>query len=187
MGNEGGAGIAVDEKSLAVRVGGRLRGLRQDRGLTLAALSRECGVSVSYLSAVEKGVNHPSLHTLAAITEALGVSIRDVVAEEGQETIRLSAIPRQPSEAAEVSHPLLTLRAFVVTAATGDEGACPVELADRSLFLYVVSGAVTVRIDDTDYTLDTGDALDVTELREASWRSPAASTVMWVSIPRRRN
>ncbi|MFK4102485.1 helix-turn-helix domain-containing protein [Streptomyces sp. NPDC019531] len=177
---------AFDEDALASRVGSRLRGLRQDRGLTLAALSRSCGVSVSYLSAVEKGVNHPSLHTLAAITEALGVSIRTVVADEGQETIRLSAIPRQPSSAAEVSHPLLTLRASIVSAAAGDEGTCPVDLKDRGLFLYVVTGAVVVRVDGTEYTLDTGDALDVTELSEATWRSPVASEVTWVSCPSRR-
>jgi transcriptional regulator with XRE-family HTH domain len=179
--------VALDEKTLAVRVGSRLRRLRQDRGLTLAALSRDCGVSVSYLSAVEKGVNHPSLHTLAAITEALGVSIRAVVAEEGQETIRLSAIPCQPSEAAEVSHPLLVLHATIVSAVPGDEGGCPVDLDDRSLFLYVVAGAVAVCIDGTEYTLDAGDALDVAELRDASWRSQVASTVTWVSIPSRRN
>lgn len=178
--------VALDENSLAVRVGGRLRRLRQDRGLTLAALSRSCGVSVSYLSAVEKGVNHPSLHTLAAITEALGVSIRAVVAEEGQETIRLSAIPRQPSATAAISHPLLTLRASIVRAAPGDEGASPVDLDDRGLFLYVVKGTVVVRIDGTEYTLDAGDALDVTELGEATWRSLAASTVLWVSCPSRR-
>ncbi|MFF7953266.1 helix-turn-helix domain-containing protein [Streptomyces griseorubiginosus] len=178
--------VALDEDALAARVGGRLRRLRQDRGLTLAALSRSCGVSVSYLSAVEKGVNHPSLNTLAAITEALGVSIRTVVAEEGQETIRLSAIPRQPSLTAEVSHPLLTLRASIVSAAPGDEGTCPVDLEDRGLFLYVVTGTVVVRVDGTEYSLDAGDALDVTELSEATWRSPVASEVTWVSCPSRR-
>lgn len=176
-----------DENALAVRVGGRLRSLRKDSGLTLAALSKSCGVSVSYLSAVEKGINHPSLHTLAAITEALGASIRAVVAEEGQETIRRSRVPGPAPALAEISHPLLTLRSVVVSALPGDHGTCPVDLDGRSLFLYVVDGTVVVRVDDEEYTLDAGDALDVSELREASWRSPVASTVTWVSCPSRRN
>jgi transcriptional regulator with XRE-family HTH domain len=181
------SGKELDENSLAVRVGGRLRRMRQDRGLTLAALSRSCGVSVSYLSAVEKGVNHPSLHTLAAITEALGVTIRSVVAEEGQETILRSKVPEKPSDSVEISHPLLTLRACVVSASPGEEGACPVDIDGRGLFLYVVDGTVVVRVDDEEYVLDEGDAMDVAELREVSWHSPVASTVSWVSCPSRRN
>lgn len=177
----------VDESSLAARVGGRLRQLRQDRGLTLAALSKACGVSVSYLSAVEKGVNHPSLHTLATITDALGVSIPAVLAHEVQETITRSRVPEHAPGIAEISHPLLALRGTIVAAAPGDHGACPVDLDDRNLFLYVVSGTVAVRVDGTEYTLDEGDALDATEPSEVSWVSLAASTVTWVSCPSRRD
>lgn len=176
----------VDEKSLAVRVGGRLRQLRQDRGLTLAALSDACGVSVSYLSAVETGVNHPSLHTLAAITEALGVSIPTVLAHEVQETMKRASVPDRAPGLVEISHPLLALRGCIVSAAKGDHGICPVDLDDRNLFVYVIAGTITIHIDDEDHTLDTGDALDTTEPREVSWHSPHESTVTWVSCPSRR-
>ncbi|MET9426914.1 MULTISPECIES: helix-turn-helix transcriptional regulator [unclassified Streptomyces] len=176
-----------DESTLAARVGGQLRRMRKDRGLTLAALSQACGVSVSYLSAVEKGINHPSLHTLASITEALGVSIPEVLAHEGQETLRRAKVPDGPRGLTEISHPLLSLRSCVVSALPGDHGACPVDLDDRGLFVYVVSGTVVVRVDSTDYTLDGGDALDVTEPGEVSWRAVEASMVTWVSCPAQRN
>lgn len=177
----------IDEKSLAVRVGGRLRQLRQNRGLTLAALSRACGVSVSYLSAVEKGINHPSLRTLAAVTEALGVSIPAVLTHEGQETIHRSLVPEAAPGTAEISHPLLSLRGRIVSALPDDHGACPVDLDDRNLFLYVVEGTIAVLVDGEEYTLGTGDALDATEPVEVSWRSLVASKVTWVSCPSRRN
>jgi transcriptional regulator with XRE-family HTH domain len=175
----------VDEKSLAVRVGGRLRKLRQDRGLTLTALSQECGVSVSYLSAVETGINHPSLHTLAAITEALGASIAAVLAHEVQETMRRASVPDRTPGMITISHPLLTLRATIISATQNDRGTCPVDLDDRHLFVYVIAGTVTVHLDGEKYTLNTGDALDATEPHEVTWQSPHESTVTWVSCPSR--
>ncbi|MDQ0993862.1 helix-turn-helix domain-containing protein [Streptomyces sp. V3I7] len=173
----------MDETTLAERVGGRLRQLRKDRALTLAALSRSSGVSVSYLSAVEKGINHPSLHTLAAITEALQVSIPEVLAREGQETIRQARMPERPGESVDISHPLLTLRGVVVSAEPGDHGTCPVDLKARGLFLYVVRGTVVIHVGAGDHTLHTGDALDVTEPGAVTWTSTGASTVVWVSCP----
>ncbi|GAB2668407.1 hypothetical protein GCM10027088_53960 [Nocardia goodfellowii] len=175
-------GSDVGANSPIVRVGDRLRQIRQDRGLTLTALSRSCGVSVSYLSAVEKDINQPSLHTLAAITAALGVSIPDVVGHLGQAPARRALLPDQPGTV-EIAHARLRLRGSVVTARPDERGTCPVELDDRNLFLYVVSGALAVRVDGTDYRLDMGDALEATGPREVSWHSPAESTVLWTSSP----
>lgn len=169
----------VDNGNLA----GRLRQIRRDRGLTLAALSRSSGVSVSYLSAVEKGINQPSLHTLAAITEALGASIPEVLSHEVQTPIRRARLPEQAPDTVELSHSLLDLRSCVISARPGDHGASPLDLADRNLFLYVVVGSLVVRVSGAEYNLDVGDALDATRPQEVTWHSSASSTVVWTSSP----
>ena len=174
-----------DDTSLAVRVGQRLRQLRQDRGLTLAALSSQSGVSVSYLSAVENGVNHPSLQTLAAITDALGVRIPAVLAEEGQPHVHRSRVPGQAPANVEVSHPLLQLRSRLVVATPGDSGGCPVPMKARDVFVYVIKGQVRLQVGGDTYTLGEGDAMDATNPGAVSWTAIGHCTALWTSCPTR--
>lgn len=177
--------VVVDESSLATRIGARLRVLRKDRGLTLAELSARCGVSVSYLSAVEKGVNHPSLQTLAAVTEALGVRIPDVLVDEGQVHVRHGCVPNGPSAVVPVSHPLLQLDGCLVVSTPGEVGVCPVSLRDRDLFVFVVAGRVELRVDGRSVVLERGDALDAAVPGEVGWTCTEPSTALWASCPAR--
>lgn len=53
--------------------GAEVRQLRKARQLTLAALADESGISVSHLSAIERGSVNASLNKVARLAEALGV------------------------------------------------------------------------------------------------------------------
>jgi transcriptional regulator with XRE-family HTH domain len=55
----------------------RLRALRARRKLSLRALSRETGIAVSFLSALERGRNNVSIAKLKAIVDVLGVTLAD--------------------------------------------------------------------------------------------------------------
>jgi transcriptional regulator with XRE-family HTH domain len=52
-----------------------LRGLRTRQGRTLAEVSARAGVSLAYLSEVERGLKEPSSEVLEAICVALGSSV----------------------------------------------------------------------------------------------------------------
>ena len=56
-------------------IGGQIRRLRTDRGLTLARVGELTGLNVGYLSQVETDKASPSLETLAALADALGVPL----------------------------------------------------------------------------------------------------------------
>ncbi len=56
-------------------LGGEIRSLRRERGLSAVALARRCGVSPSLISQVERGLTAPSLEVLWAIAKALDVPI----------------------------------------------------------------------------------------------------------------
>lgn len=60
--------------------GQRIRDLRRRAGLTLQALSDQAGISVGFLSQVERDKGTPSLGTLAQLASALGVSIEYFIA-----------------------------------------------------------------------------------------------------------
>lgn len=59
--------------------GERIRNLRQERKLSLKELSRKSGLSVSYLSEVERGRKTPSLNTIDKLCNALNISSREFV------------------------------------------------------------------------------------------------------------
>src|SRR6201997_5014950 len=65
-----------------VALGRRVRELRQRQGFSLDALGERSGVSVSMLSAVERGQKVPSILVIGQIATALGTSIGRLVGEE---------------------------------------------------------------------------------------------------------
>ena len=88
-------GRAPDGTGHEVVVGPRLRGLREARGLSLADLSEQTGVSVSTLSRLETGARTPGLGHLVALARAYGVSLDDLVG------VRFSRDPRLRFETVE--------------------------------------------------------------------------------------
>jgi len=56
-----------------------LRGLRTRQGRTLAEVAGRAGISVAYLSEVERGLKEPSSEVLEAVCVALGSSITGLV------------------------------------------------------------------------------------------------------------
>ena len=67
--------------SEAPDVGPNLREHRTARGLTLEQLANASGVSRSMLSQVERGEANPTFATLWSLTQALGMTIDDLVVE----------------------------------------------------------------------------------------------------------
>src|SRR5271170_7191191 len=65
---------AMDDAPLRY-LGREIRGLRKARGLTLAAVAETSGLSVGYLSLLERDLASPSVNALHAISRALGVTI----------------------------------------------------------------------------------------------------------------
>jgi transcriptional regulator with XRE-family HTH domain len=55
--------------------GSEVRALRKARSLSLNELAGETGLSVGYLSQIERGISSPSLKALGAIARALGVTV----------------------------------------------------------------------------------------------------------------
>ena len=60
-------------------LGARLRELRRGKGLKLAALAHQSGVSLAYVSEVERGRKLPSLEVLDRLAGALGLSVLEVL------------------------------------------------------------------------------------------------------------
>ncbi|AEB11475.1 helix-turn-helix domain-containing protein [Marinithermus hydrothermalis] len=80
----------------------RLRELRKDRGWRLKDLSQASGLSIPYLSDLERGRTNPSLETLQTLSRAYGISVHDLLAPVdfyGERT--QAALPRGLAELVE--------------------------------------------------------------------------------------
>ena len=64
---------------MTTQVAAAVRERRQDAGLSLRALAAVSGVSSSMISDIERGAKSPTISTLAAIADALGVSLSTFV------------------------------------------------------------------------------------------------------------
>ncbi len=62
-----------------MRLKDRVRELRTGQNLTLRNLAEATGLSVSYLSDVERGRTNPSLKTVDLLADALGVSVNSLL------------------------------------------------------------------------------------------------------------
>ncbi len=63
------------------QLGARVRGFRRAQGLTQEALAGTLGLSVAYVSLIERGGRNPPFTTVVAIARALGVNPREMVSE----------------------------------------------------------------------------------------------------------
>ncbi len=57
-------------------LGERMRGLRKRRGLTLAQLAEAAGLSLGYISQLERNLASPSIPALVNIAKGLGVTVQ---------------------------------------------------------------------------------------------------------------
>lgn len=63
----------------AMTIGQRLREIRREKGLTLKQLADSSGLTLTYLSDVERDQTRPSLKALLRIASALEVSMADLL------------------------------------------------------------------------------------------------------------
>ncbi|HLT62365.1 MAG TPA: helix-turn-helix domain-containing protein [Microlunatus sp.] len=76
-----------DRPLLRSLIGGALRLVRQKQGRTLADVAEAAGVSVPYLSEIERGRKEPSSEVLGAVCDALRIELVELVALVGRELV----------------------------------------------------------------------------------------------------
>ena len=75
------------------RLGGRVKELRRERGMTLEGLAGRSGVSRAMISKLERGEKNPTLVVAARLAEGLGVTLSRLAgAEERREVV---VVPRE--------------------------------------------------------------------------------------------
>jgi len=145
----------------------RLGALRQERGLTLDALAEATGLDKGYLSRLERGLKGPSVATLLRLSQALDVSVAELLGERlAEHAVRVtraaSRLPGAPAGGATHGLEGLTrdgsaLEAFVIHPAAEFATDGPMaEHAGEELF-FVLTGTIELRFVDRGVVLEAGD------------------------------
>lgn len=148
-------------------LGEKLRLLRSERGLTLAQLAKRAGVSVSFLSQLERGSNHASIETLRRIVQALEVPLFHVFLSEHADplVVRRGARKRMAFPGSEADYELVSpdlkrkMELVLISLQPGratfkSAFSHPGEECD-----YVLAGKVRFEIGDRVEVLGEGDAI----------------------------
>ena len=68
-----------------MEIAGRLKALRQKKGLSQYRLAQESGISQSFLSALEAGSKWPTVYTLDKICRCLDLSLAEFFSEDPEQ------------------------------------------------------------------------------------------------------
>lgn len=149
-------------------IGARLIELRAERGLTLQQLADQTGLSISFLSQVERDKVNISVANLKKITQALGVNMTAffktgeaqpkglVMRADNRRKLHLAGTGWQIE--ALLPEDSTRLEAFMVRLAPGstDNTAYPHQGEEFSL---VLEGTIRYSVDEESYLLNTGDTI----------------------------
>ncbi|MEU4746931.1 cupin domain-containing protein [Actinosynnema sp. NPDC023658] len=149
-----------------VVLGGRVQGLRHDRGLTLQQLADAASVSVSMLSSVERGQKAPTVVVLARIADGLGVPLADLVAQGRRVVVRRAADQDTVDEPGGWRRTILTpvvpgvnFEWIRTTLPPGcDAGEFPAYAPGSHEFVAVESGSLRLTLGGQAVHLDAGDS-----------------------------
>ncbi|HAF70724.1 MAG: Cupin 2 conserved barrel domain protein [Acetothermia bacterium 64_32] len=150
-------------------IGRRVREFRQRKGWTLEELSARCGLSVSFLSQVERGLSSLSISSLQAICQALGIPITHFFAPPSGNSLVLKAgSPRTRIriEDSQVTYSLLSgpmperlLEAFIAEFPVGYKH--PLVTHPGEEFGYLLEGEVVLRVEEEEFRLQPGDSFHI--------------------------
>jgi len=171
-------------------IGRGVRTLRQRKGLTLQEVSSRSGLSVSFLSQVERGLSSLSLSSLGAICEALEVPVTYFFTARGDgPVVHKADQPRRRIriEDSQVTYNLLSARMpdRVLEAYIADYPPHydhPLITHEGEEFGYVVEGRLILQIGDQEHLLEPGDSFHISSAEPHTIRSKSdrPGRILWI-------
>jgi transcriptional regulator with XRE-family HTH domain len=144
-------------------VGPRLRALRTDRELTLAAVSAATGVSVSTLSRLESGQRRPTLELLLPLARAYQVALDDLVdaPPTGDPRVHQSPFEHEGVTMVPLTRQSGGLQAYKqVYPARSRTGDMEQKTHEGYEWLYVLSGRLRLLLGGRDFVLSAGEVVE---------------------------
>jgi transcriptional regulator with XRE-family HTH domain len=166
------------------KVGALIRARRRRLHMTLQALCDAAGISVGYLSQVERDHATPSLGTLAQIARALDVGVDYFIATPSMEDglTRAAERDRFSVDGSSMVYERIAadftgnvLSSFILNVPPGYRSETVAHEGEE--IIYVLEGSITQRLDDREMVLSAGDSLHFRGNHPHSWSNDTKKTV----------
>ena len=178
------------ENASAAAPGQRFRRLRTRRGLSLAQVANATGVSVGFLSAIERGQMRSSVATLRRIARFYRTNILSLFEAAGENPRLVRPAQRKILETtAGVRMELLAWgntamepHLFRIAPKAGSGESYTHEGEE---FLMVLRGELHLALDSQEFRLKSGDSFYFESATPHRWKNPGRSEtwVLWVNTP----
>jgi DNA-binding transcriptional MerR regulator/mannose-6-phosphate isomerase-like protein (cupin superfamily) len=185
---EGRARPAADGNAGAI--GSHLRQLRAKQKLSLAQVARAVGISVGFLSALERSQMSGSVGTLRKLARFYKTNILDFFDATGASTRQVRPAQRKVLEAGPgVRMELLAWGNTVMEPhlfrVAPDAGSGDSYTHEGEEFLYVLRGQLTITLEKDEYLLKAGDSFYFESATPHHWRNPGRTEtlLLWVNTP----
>ena len=169
----------------------RLRERRLERGLTLKAVADAAGLSVGFISQIERGITVPSLSSLVSVSRVLDVNVGDFLTsqpqpDENEVQTKQSERPvfavsesSVTYERVSSSFPGHILRSVIIHEPPGHRSEPIAHEGEEMMF--VLEGTITVEIDGKRTILETGDSVHFPSSQvHSSWNhTDHPATILW--------
>jgi DNA-binding transcriptional MerR regulator/uncharacterized RmlC-like cupin family protein len=171
-------------------IGSHLRQLRAKQKLSLAQVARAVGISVGFLSALERSQMSGSVGTLRKLARFYKTNILDFFDATGASTRQvrpaqrkvLDAGPGVRMELLAWGNTVMEPHLFRVAPEAGSGDSYTHEGEE---FLYVLRGELLITLEKEEYLLKTGDSFYFESATPHHWRNPgrAETLLLWVNTP----
>lgn len=179
---------AKPQQSASQTLGPALRERRKSLGLSMQAVADAAGLSVGFISQLERGLTSPSLSSLAGIAEVLQTPISDFLSQPSGDVDMTRQSDRVPYsvDAAGLSYERISssfegsqLTSVIVHEAPGHRGE-PISHRGEELF-FVLAGEVTVEIEGKQEILRSGDSIHFDSTRvHSTWNhTDETVSILW--------
>jgi DNA-binding transcriptional MerR regulator/quercetin dioxygenase-like cupin family protein len=169
----------------------RLAQLRHEQGMTLADVARQTGVSISFLSSLERGYSSASIATLQKLARLYKTNVLSFFADEDNPRRLVRSRDRRvlkPNSGVEMEllasgNKIMEPHLFRIAPGAGSGGSYD---HDGEEFIYVLQGKLEVWLDEVErYVLGAGDSLYFESTHAHRWQSLSdkETLLLWVNTP----
>lgn len=179
----------ADSADSIIPLGRRLRDRRQSLGLTLKDVADRAGLSLGFISQIERGIAAPSLSSLVSVSRVLGVEVGEFLAQplgdisftRHQQRAVYAIGPNSLSyERVSSSFSGNILRSVIIHEPPGHRDE-PIAHDGEEMF-YVLEGTVTVEVQGEPTVLQAGDSIHFPSSKmHSTWNhSTKPAVLLWV-------
>jgi DNA-binding transcriptional MerR regulator/quercetin dioxygenase-like cupin family protein len=174
----------------ASAIGSHLRQLRTKRKLSLAEVASAVGISVGFLSAMERSQMSGSVGTLRKLARFYKTNILDFYDATGASSRQVQPAQRKVLQAGPgVRMELLAWGNTVMEPhlfrVAPDAGSGDSYTHEGEEFMYVLRGQLSITLEKEEYRLKAGDSFYFESATPHHWKNPgrAETWVLWVNTP----